>query len=200
MTRIVRRRGLPAQRLRRRVAYRARWAGTSHAPWDGMPRTCIAIVDATRARLFTFERIADATGIHETLSERTDLVNPARRRTPSQLFTETRPPMGRTGNLQFGLDDHRDAHIANMDAGFAREVADAIARIVRDAGARRLIVAASPRMLGALRATDLRHQGIVIDELARNYTMLTAAQIHDHLVDHGLLPASPLRPTVAAGR
>ena len=123
-----------------------------------MHRTCIAIVDATRARLFTFDRTAEVDGVHEELSERTDLVNPAR-----------------------------------LDAKFARSIIAAIERTVEDTAARRIIVCASPRMLGALRAADLRHEGLVIDELARDYVKLTPSQIHDELVAHGLLPTSPPR-------
>jgi protein required for attachment to host cells len=163
-----------------------------------MQRTCIAIVDATRARLFTFDRFQDGEGVHESLSERTDLVDPARRRTPAQLFTDTRSGLGRTGRLQYGLDDHRDDHIAALDAAFAREIADAIKRLVRDTGAGRLIVVASPRMLGALRAADLRHQGVVLDELPRDYAKLTQAQIHERLIEHGLLPTPPPRAELHA--
>jgi hypothetical protein len=38
-----------------------------------MYRACIAVVDASRARLFTYERSNDADG-HEELAELTDLV------------------------------------------------------------------------------------------------------------------------------
>lgn len=159
-----------------------------------MQRTCIAIIDATRARLFTFDRYADAEGVHEGLSERIDLVNPERRRTPAQLFSDSRPGSSRTGDLQYAFDDHRDAHVAELDARFAREIAAAVARTVRDTGAGKLIVVAPPRMLGALRAADLRHAGVVIDELARDYSKLTQAQIHEQLVEYGLLPTPPPRP------
>jgi protein required for attachment to host cells len=163
-----------------------------------MQRTCIAVVDAARARLFTLDRFSDPVGVHENLSERIDLVNPARRLTPAQLFSDSRSGLGRSGGLQYGIDDHRDAHIDAIDAAFAREIADAIKRLVRDTGAGRLIVVASPRMLGALRTADLRRRGVVIDELGRNYSRLTPAQIHDQLVERGLLPTRPARPELRA--
>jgi hypothetical protein len=85
-----------------------------------MYRTCIAVVDATRARLFTLERTSDAEGLHEELSERRDLVNIARHRRASELFSDTRPGTVRTGGLQYAVDDHRDAHVDKLDADFSR--------------------------------------------------------------------------------
>lgn len=164
-----------------------------------MPRTCIAVVDATRARLFTFDRTDVLGEIQETLFERTDLVNPARRKTPAQLFSDSRPGTSRTGRLQYAFDDHRDAHIDELDAGFAREITAAIERTIQDTGAARLILCASPRMLGVLRSTPLRRDGLAIDEIPRDYTKLTAPQIHEQLVERGLLPPPPPRPGLTRG-
>lgn len=159
-----------------------------------MYRTCIAAVDATRARLFTFERDDDAGGLRERLAERTDLVNPARRLTPTELFSDTRTNTNRANGRYYGVDDHRDAHMDHMDAEFAREIVAALADAVRDTGARRAIVCASPRMLGALRTADVARCGVPVDELARDYAKLTAPQIHEYLIAQGLLPPSPPRP------
>jgi len=162
-----------------------------------MQRTIIAVVDAARARLFTFERSDDVPGIHESLVERADLVNPARRRTPAQLFSDTRTNTSRTGGRFFGVDDHRDAHVDEMDAAFARSIAAALAEAARSTGATRAIVCASPRMLGMLRATDLRRTGMVIVDLDHDYTKLTPTQLHAELVDRGLLPRPPERAGLA---
>src|SRR3569623_1942875 len=58
-----------------------------HVACDGMPsaspsfmqRTIIVLADATRGRLFTFDRSDEVDGLRESLTERADLVNPARR-------------------------------------------------------------------------------------------------------------------------
>lgn len=159
-----------------------------------MDRTCIAIVDATRARLFTFDRESDAGGVHEDLEEREDLVNPQRRQRPSELFSDSRPGSSRTGGLGYAFDDRRSHHMDEIDAVFARDVAHKIEDLVRAAPTRRLIVCASPNMLGALRATDLRRMGIVIDELDRDLVKLTPAQLRDYLTSVDLLPEPPARP------
>ncbi len=164
-----------------------------------MYRACIAVVDATRARLFTFTRDAESGSgaVLEEMSERTDLVNPARHRTPAQLFTDTRPGSSRAGGLQYAFDDHRDAHLDRMDSEFAHDVTAAIDRLLRDTGSRRLVLCASPRMLGELRAAELRRDGLVIDELPRDYVKLTVAQLRAQLAELGLLPAMPPRLGVA---
>ena len=162
-----------------------------------MQRTMIAIVDATRARIFTFDRTDDVGGMRESFFERTDLVNPARRRTPAQLFSDTRTNTNRTGGRFYGLDDHRDAHIDTMDTEFAWAAAASIEQAIHDTGARRVILCASPRMLGFLRTTDLWRDGVVIDDLARDYVKMTPPQIHEQLVAHGLIPASPPRAGLA---
>jgi len=159
-----------------------------------MDRTCIAIVDATRARLFTFDRASDASGVHEDLEERTDLVNPQRRRRPSELFSDSRPGSSRTGGLGYAFDDHRGHHMEEIDAAFARDVATQIENLVHEAPTRRLIMCASPNMLGALRATDLGRLGIAVDELDRDLVRLTPAQLRDYLTSVNLLPEPPARP------
>lgn len=161
-----------------------------------MLRTCIAVVDASRARLFTFDRSVEPDGTHEELSERLDLVNPARRLRASQLFTESRPPRARTGNLEYTIDDHRDAHVDELDADFARLINNEIDELVRSAQPQRLIVCASPRMLGSLRDTR-RNRGtanaLSIDEVDRDLVKLTPAKLRDQLASYGLLPPRPQR-------
>ena len=157
-----------------------------------MKRTCIAVVDATRARLFTYE----LEGPREHLIEHTDLVNPARRLRPSELFSDSRPGTSRTGGLQYAFDDHREHHLDEMDAVFARQISDEIQDLVKTTLATRFILCASPNMLGHLR--EVLRVEIPMDELAHDYVKLTPAQLRDHLETHGLLPPKPPRPGMTA--
>lgn len=160
-----------------------------------MYRACIAVVDASRARLFTYERASDTEGLSEHLIEERDLVNLARRLRPVDLFSDSRPGTGRIGNLQYGLDDHRDAHIEQLDAEFSRTVIGQLVDLLRANHAQRLILCASPNMLGELRnaSADLRREDLAIDEVARDLVKLTPSQLRDRLTDYGLLPARPPR-------
>ncbi len=158
-----------------------------------MHRTCIAVVDASRARLLTFERSAEAEGLSESLVEQRDFINPARRLTPAEQLSDS-PGSGRSGSLQFGLDDHRDAYTDKLDIEFSRLVNDEVEQLLRTAPAKRLIVCASPRMLGHLRAARGKHSpDLAIDEIPRDLTKLTPPQLREHLAAQGLLPEPPSR-------
>jgi protein required for attachment to host cells len=164
-------------------------------------RICIAVADAARARLYTFEQLADPTGAAHGLREWVDLVDPDRRRRPSELFSDTRPGSDRTPSGRgYGLDDRRDAHLDQFDQRFAAEIVASLTDLVREHGCRRVILAASPRMLGHLRraGASLFEGKLAIDEIDRDLTKFSSAQIHDLLADKGLLPArscvAPPRP------
>jgi protein required for attachment to host cells len=161
-----------------------------------MYRACIAVVDASRARLFTYERTSDAEGISEHLVEQRDLVNPARRLRPVELFSESRPSMNRTGSLQYAIDDHRDAHIEQLDTEFSRLIVGQLLELVRSNHSSKLIVCASPNMLGEMRSVgaELRRQDLVIDELPRNLVKLTTSELRERLAKYGFLPERPARP------
>src|SRR5690349_8311670 len=96
-----------------------------------MYRACIAVVDASRARLFTLERSTDASDVHEEISEQRDLINPARRHRTAELFSDTRPGTNRIGGLQYAFDDHRDAHLDALDAEFSRAIVGELAALLR---------------------------------------------------------------------
>jgi protein required for attachment to host cells len=162
-----------------------------------MYRACIAIVDATRARLFTFERATEPDAMRDELTEHTDLVNPARRH-PGELFSDGRP--GGSRGPQSTFDDHRDGHIDNLDAEFARTVIGALLRLLDATPAQRLIICAAPRMLGELRAAGIpRRDGVTVDEVPRDLVELRPANIRDQLAAYGLLPVRPPRAVVARG-
>ena len=157
----------------------------------------IAVVDASRARLFRFERSTDSEGLHEQFTELTDLVNPARRRRTSELFSDTRPGSMRSGPLHYKYDDHRENHLDQMDAEFARAIAEEIEKYSVDAD--RIVLCASHRMLGAMRAAtvDLRRRHVELEELARDLVKLTPPQLREHLASYRLLPPVPARRGVA---
>lgn len=155
-----------------------------------MYRACIAIVDAARARLFVFRRSFDGSGLLDELAERPALVNLARRTHPSELFSDGRSGSNRIGDLSYGFDDHREAHLDELDAEFARSIVGELKTLLRSTEARRLIVCASPRMLGQLRSTgsDLRrNRDLAIDELPRDLTKLETSAIRERLAGYGLL-------------
>ncbi|HEY5921182.1 MAG TPA: host attachment protein [Kofleriaceae bacterium] len=159
-----------------------------------MKRACIAIVDAARARLFTYQEDADP---GRELREVRDLTNPGRRLKQSEMFSETRPPLGQSGRPGPSgepgstKDDHRDDHVNMMDMKFAKEVIEEIEEIIRSEAYGRVILIAGPKMLGELRKANgaLKRNGdLVVDEIPRDLANLTATQLHDHLASLDMIP------------
>jgi protein required for attachment to host cells len=159
-----------------------------------MYRVTIALIDAARARLFQFVRSSDPEGLRDQLTEVNDLVDPTRRLRPSEVFSDTGANTNHVSRHVFGFDDHRDDHMARFDTEFVRSIAGEIERLV--AGADRLIICSSPRMLGRLRELVKERPGLRIDELPRNLSKLTPSQLRDQLAAYGLLPPPAPRPTL----
>lgn len=158
-----------------------------------MKRACIAIVDAARARLYTYQENA-APG--RELREVRDLSNAGRRMKAGDMFSESRPPssgLGRPGQSAVPnstKDDHRDDHIEMMDTKFAKEVVDEVDKLIRSEGYGHLILIAPPKMLGELRKANgaLKRNGLVVEEVPRDLANLTATQLHDHLASLDMIP------------
>lgn len=158
-----------------------------------MKRACIAIVDAARARLYTYQE--DATPGRE-MREIRDLTNAGRRMKAGDMFSETRPAsggLGRPGQSAVpnsGKDDHRDDHIEMMDSKFAKEVVEEVEKVIREEGYNYLILIAPPKMLGELRKANglLKKNGLVVDEVPRDLANLSATQLHDHLASLDMIP------------
>jgi protein required for attachment to host cells len=170
-----------------------------------MKRACIAIVDASRARLYTYDEAGDPT--HQ-LAEVKDLVNVGRRMKVGDTVSNSEPGVswsskdgGANGgaNARSSTDDHRDAKVDELDTRFAKEIVQNIESLVNEDGFRHLIVVASPKMLGLMRQTDgvLHRADLTIDEISRDLAKLTSAQLHDHLASMNLIPP---RVRVAAAR
>ncbi len=155
-------------------------------------RTGIVAADATRARLYTFEELAAPVDVaKQELRERVTLVDPARRRRDSELFSDSRPGLERAPNGRgFAFDDGRDAARRRMDRDFAADIAASCRELIRGHGCNRLILAASPRMLGFLRELGgFEHLEVELCEIDRNLAHLSRPRLHDYLTHRGLLPA-----------
>ena len=152
--------------------------------------TCVVAADASRARLFTFDSPAGDEERALVLRERIDLIDPARRLRPSELFSDTRPGLDRAPSGRgFAVDDHRDAAQRRMDREFAAQIAEAVDDMARVHACGRVILTASPRMLGLLREIEPPAGGAIeVYEIDRDLVHLSSTQLHDYLAATGLLP------------
>jgi protein required for attachment to host cells len=134
--------------------------------------------------------VNDGADTRDTLIERADLVNPQRRRRPSELFTDTRPGTNRTGSLQYAFDDHRQPHTSDIDEEFARMTMTALRALIDERPTRRAIICASPRMLGRLRAAapELLPGDVTREERPRDLVKLSPVDAWKALASRGLLP------------
>ena len=163
--------------------------------------TCIAIIDASRARFFLHVRSVEPGGMRDTFDEMFDLVDPARRLPPSELFSDTRTNSNRSaGGRHYGFDDHANAHVDQLDVVFAREIAAQLDALVTTAKCTRVVLCASPHMLGTIRPLlpDLARRDIAIEELARDLVKLTPPELREALAHDGLLLPVPERPARAS--
>lgn len=135
-----------------------------------MYKACIAAIDAARARFFLFTRTAHHGGVDEQMIEQTGLLHPARR------------------GAQLQPADH-----AHRDRAFAAEVAAELGRVANRHEVDRVVLCASPHMLGILRGftAPLHRPGRVVDELPRDVVQLTAPELRTYLASYGLLPPRP---------
>ena len=163
-----------------------------------MKRICLLVADATRARIYTYEQLQEPDGPHEELREEVDLVDPARRQRPTELFSDN-SGANHAGSRGYAFDDHRQGHLDHLDTEFAKTIAGEVERITRDHGLHSLIAIASSRMLGELRdALEPLRRTIAISELERDFTKLATSALRDRLADLQLLPPKPR--LVAASR
>jgi protein required for attachment to host cells len=138
-----------------------------------MHRTCIAVVDAARARILTFDRIVDATGIRDELIEHEELVNSTRRAAAAAASAD---------------HAHHHAPFASLDAAFARAIVRRLAAHTADRRVTAVVLCASPHMLGELRrdAVALQRPHLRIHELARNLIELAPHALEAQLAAHGM--------------
>jgi protein required for attachment to host cells len=162
-----------------------------------MYRVCIALVDATRARLFMFDRAADEAGLHDQLLEHGELVNPARQPQPVPALAAAPPGAGHPHHLHDAFDEHRGYRTAKHDAEFARTALAALREMIDHNAPQRVILCAGPRMLGTLResCSGILPDHLPVEELARDLVQMSPSDLRSELVSHGLLPPPPrLRP------
>jgi protein required for attachment to host cells len=175
-----------------------------------MKKAVIAIVDAAQARLFGYDEEAA-----DQLHELRDLVSVGRKLRVGELMSSSEPGRASAsdgpavsvrgaashthGYARSATDDHRDAKVGEMDARFARDVVQALDEIIHKDGYRRIVIAASAKMLGELRRHDgvLHRADVKVDEIPKILTTRSVAQLHDQLAAMDLLPA---RRRLAAAR
>lgn len=161
-----------------------------------MIRACIAVVDASRARLFRFDHQQapeNSNSKTQSFEEISDLINPEGRMKTNEFMTDSQPASHNARNgvgRPYGVDDHRERHQAEMSRRFAASIVKEIQEVAEREGVSSIILCASPKMLGVLRTEGVANAvgDRSLTELDSDLTKLTPSQLQDHLAQQGLLP------------
>jgi protein required for attachment to host cells len=167
---------------------------------EHMSKLGIITADGARAR-FIIAEVADAADLdlegNPRLSEHGNLVQPLRDIPEREEFSD-RPSRKPSGAGPHGAgpitDDHRGRHEAEDERRFAREVAQALLRFARDQGLVRVLLVATPRLLGVLRGQidSTASRGIDLQELPLDLSAESLSRIRDVLTRRGILPEPQL--------
>lgn len=164
-----------------------------------MTEYCIAVVSEDRARFFKVDP-AEFPGLESSprLIECEKLFNRDRGVPERDLYTDSKTGRGRAprGGQAHGYDDHRSQHAEENERQFARKVLKRISGLAQRNQTRRVVVAASARMLGFLRQEMdiLLRNGIEVSELAKDIIKFDTRRIHSLLAQEQLIPRQK-RPT-----
>lgn len=141
-----------------------------------MQPTWILVADRVRARLFSPSAEGDG------LDELKDFINPTGRK-PGLAFNYDHPPQTVDTMVPTRSDSEPKALAEEkVTARFAHELSDVLERGRVDHRYERLILAAPPAFLGALRnALGKQVRSCVVAQLDKDLSTLPAAEIHQQL-------------------
>lgn len=155
-----------------------------------MNNWCVVVADGARARIFVLEPGGGRAG-DSSLVEKADLANvgyTARGADAPQVRTE------RNTNRQTGpmhpVGEKREQHRLEVERRFGAQVAERAAALVKGWNDGSIVLVADPRLLGLMRKVlrEAVKAEIVLKELAKDYTHLSATELHEHLASNGLIP------------
>ena len=153
----------------------------------------VVAVDAARARFFRLEN-ADVPEFESgpNLVEDGALTNPESEMAGRDVFTDSKTGMARPGGARapVSYDDHRAQHLVEFDRRFARKIGRESLKRAKRSGARCVVLASTPEMLGHLRPVleDITRSGIELREFARDVSKLPALEVQQRLAAQELIP------------
>ena len=163
-----------------------------------MTKFAILAADATRARFFTLEPAEfPLVETNPKILEHEVLIDPELRLPGRELFSDPKSGRNRApgGGPAHGYDDHREKHLVELEKRFAKVVANEVLRLLAEKNANRLVVAAEEKMSGHL-APLLAEAPASIEWVEKEYTHLSAQEIHEKLAALNLVPA-PKKPAAS---
>jgi protein required for attachment to host cells len=169
----------------------------SRAPAAGSAQLGIIVADAARARILVLRTThGELAPTLSPLIEVAQLTAPVLRTRDRDAYSDTRPGLSRAspGGPAHAFSDRREGHRRSDTRHFAQQLLVEAERAWRRFHVERIVVVASPVMLGILRPLLSHPAGLPRSELARDLTQLTLPALHDALAAAGMIPARRRRP------
>jgi len=157
-----------------------------------MNRTLVIVADSSQARLYRMEAV-DAPRVHGKLIELKSLSNPDLKTLGTSVTgrpaTETNT--NRAAGPVHPIGAQRERHRLEHERRFANDIAREAAAVVKEWKTGAVVLISGPTLLGFLREPlrSALQQGIELKELAKDYTHLEPAELHEHLTLNRLIPA-----------
>lgn len=156
-----------------------------------MSNTCIVVADSARARLFTV--MSDENPRRKLrLVEQLVLVNPESQACGKNSIGRVKTD--RNTNRQAGpghpIGAQRERHQLEHERRFGGEIVERAAALVANWSEGRMLLIAEPRLLGLMREPLRRalKRTIKLEELAKDYSGLSTAELERQFVSQRLLP------------
>ena len=155
-----------------------------------MNNWCVVVADGARARIFVLDPDGTRAG-DPGLVEKADLANAgysARGTDAPQVRTE-RNTNRQTGPMH-SVGEKREQHRLEVERRFGAKVAERVAALVNGWNDGSIVLVADPRLLGLMRKVlrEAVKSELTLKELAKDYTHLSATELHEHLASNGLIP------------
>jgi protein required for attachment to host cells len=153
--------------------------------------TIVVVANGAHARLFTLEAAENpAYESSPRLVEQECLVNPQQETAGRELWSDNSGGnRSKGGGGSHGYDDHRDQHRAEYEKRFLQQVAAVTTELSRKCRAGQVVLAADNRVLGQLRDELHRSNGFDLKEVAKDYSKLSALELHEQLAGLNLIQA-----------
>jgi len=161
-------------------------------------RICIVVADGRIACFYAIEA-AGTPRARTILVEQARVVDGVELRERGRAMTG-RPRTETNTNREAGpvhpIDAQRERHRIELDRRFGRQIADKAGELTCGWEEGVIVLVADPRLLGLMRGglREALPRGVELKELAKDYTQLSPAELHDSLAHNGLLPARVVRP------
>lgn len=158
-----------------------------------MNKSLIAVIDGTKARLFTV-KYPDFPEYESgpDLIERKCLTSTAKELQGKDLWSNTKTGSNQgSGSKGHNYDDHRDNHLQEFERTFAKEIAHHVIELISQEDLRQLILVAEPQILGLLRNTlqgNCSKKNIEVQEIAKDLCKYKPKQIQEYLAELNLIP------------